>query len=277
MQGRMNEAIDAFRRAVELSPKDAAAHAGLGQALAYQGQLTEAIAQFNEALQLNPAHATAAKALAQATRRLAADPKGPASRFLALGDSYTIGESVDATERWPVQLTAMLRKDGINLTEPQIIARTGWTTDELSRAIDAQDPKGPYQLVSLLIGVDDQFRGRAIDQFREPLNALLKRAIGLAGDQSSRVIVLSIPDWGVTPFAKGRDREKIGREIDQFNAIIAEQCRFNHVAFIDITPISRHAADDPSLVAGDGLHPSGTMYHEWAETILPAAKAALSR
>jgi hypothetical protein len=143
-------------------------------------------------------------------------------KFLALGDSYTIGESVDEAERWPVQLAALLRNQGFSVDDPQIIARTGWTTDELSAAIDAADPQGPYDLVSLLIGVNNQYRGRDSEGYRIEFIALLQRAIGFAGGQPSHVIVLSIPDWGVTPFASNSDAAKIAAEIDTYNAINKE-------------------------------------------------------
>jgi len=198
-------------------------------------------------------------------------------QYLALGDSYTIGESVDPSERYPVQLARMLRGEGIDLGDPQIIARTGWTTDELSRAMDAAAPKGPYRLVTLLIGVNNQFRGRSAEEFRGQFDALLQRSIELAGGNAGHVIVLSIPDWGMMPFAEGRDRAQIGREIDQFNAVCAEQCKARNVTFIDITPISRNASGDPSLIAGDGLHPSGKQYQQWARAASSAAKAATSR
>ncbi|HJQ36458.1 MAG TPA: undecaprenyl-diphosphatase UppP, partial [Thermoanaerobaculia bacterium] len=171
------------------------------------------------------------------------------TRYLALGDSYTIGESVAAEERFPVQLAKQL-----NLGEPQIIAKTGWTTDELNAAIDAANPKGPFDLVTLLIGVNNQYRGRGADEYRTQFVGLLQRAIGFAGGNTRHVIVVSIPDWGVTPFAEGRDRAKIAREIDQFNAINREEAQRAGAKWVDITPISRR--NDPSLVAGDGLHPS---------------------
>jgi lysophospholipase L1-like esterase len=145
------------------------------------------------------------------------------SRFLALGDSYTIGESVAVADRWPNQLAAQLRKDGVEMADPEIIARTGWTTDELSSAIDAAKPKGPYALVTLLIGVNNQYRGRDAEQYRKEFAALLHRAIAFAGGDPKRVVVVSIPDWGVTPFAANRDRAKIGAEIDHFNAINTEE------------------------------------------------------
>ena len=185
-------------------------------------------------------------------------------RYLALGDSYTIGESVAPEERFPHQLA---RELGIG--EPQIIAKTGWTTDELNFAIDVAAPKGPFELVTLLIGVNNQYRGRSADQYRSEFKALLQRAIGFAGGDAKHVIVVSIPDWGVTPFAADRDRAKIAREIDQFNAINREEALRAGAKYVDITPISRR--NDPALVAGDGLHPSGKQYAEWAKLIWTAA------
>jgi len=184
-------------------------------------------------------------------------------RYLALGDSYTIGESVVESERYPVQLAGELK-----MPQPEIIAKTGWTTDELNAAIDKADPHGPYDLVTLLIGVNNQYRGRSADQYRSEFAALLQRAIGFAGGKTRNVVVVSIPDWGVTPFAKDRDQAKIAREIDQFNAINREETLRAGARYVDITPFSRKAASDPSLVAGDGLHPSGKMYSEWTRLIV---------
>jgi lysophospholipase L1-like esterase len=276
------------RQAVHFIPNNGQARLNLGLALAMNGKIDEAIVEFEQAAQLMPndpeprTHladarryqaATSQPATGSSTRTTRASP----ARYLALGDSYTIGESVDASRRWPVQLAAMLRQRGMNIADPQIIARTGWTTDELSRAIDAEKPQGPYQLVSLLIGVNNQYRGRSADEFREQFRALLKRSIAFAGDEPGRVIVLSIPDWGVTPFAQGKDRGKIAREIDQFNRISREECQVLKVAFIDITPISRRAPNEPALIAGDGLHPSGQMYRLWCEQASAAAQEALAR
>src|SRR5579859_5404602 len=196
-------------------------------------------------------------------------------RFLALGDSYTIGESVSPAERWPVQLTALLRRQGHALDEPQIIATTGGTTDELAAGIERAAPRGPFELVSLLIGVNNQYRGRDLAEYAAQFEALLRRAIQLAGGQPRRVLVLSIPDWGPTPFAGGRDRAAIGRAIDQFNAVNADAARRAGARYVDVTPISRQAASDAALIAGDGLHPSGKMYAEWARLALPAAREGL--
>ena len=192
--------------------------------------------------------------------------------FLALGDSYTIGESVGPADRFPNQLAKALK-----IHEPEVIAKTGWTTDELDKAIDAAKPKGPFDLVTLLIGVNDQYRGRNASDYDKEFKALLKRAIGFAGGRPARVVVISIPDWGVTPFAGGRDRKKIAAEIDHFNEINRKETVHAGARYVDITAISRKAATDPSLVAADGLHPSARMYAQWVDVILPIARDALKK
>src|SRR5690606_25623456 len=158
--------------------------------------------------------------------------------YLALGDSYTIGEGVDEAGRWPLQLAAALREDGIALADPRIIATTGWTTDELSAASDAAGPLGRFGFVSLLVGVNHQYPGRDLDNYREESDAVLVRAAGFAGDRGDRVLVLSIPDWGVTPFAAGtgRDLATIARELDDYNAAARALCEARGIAFVDITP-----------------------------------------
>ena len=198
-------------------------------------------------------------------------------RFLALGDSYTIGESVPESERWPVQLAALLRERGVNAEAPVIIARTGWTTDELAAGIEAARPEGRFDLVSLLIGVNNQYRGRDADEYRLQFRERLAQAISFAGGDARRVLVLSIPDWGVMPFAEGRDRARIAAEIDQFNAINREETSRAGARYVDVTPVSREATGNSALVAGDGLHPSGAQYKRWAELALPAALAAIGR
>ncbi len=198
----------------------------------------------------------------------------PAPAFLALGDSYTIGEKVPEPDRWPVQLARLLRAAGVPVADPRIIAKTGWTTDELDAGITAANPTGTHALVTLLIGVNNQYRGRSADEYRVQFRALLARAVGFAGGKASRVVVLSIPDWGVMPFAEGRDRAKIGREIDAFNAIAHDEATRAGAAWVDVTPTSRAMRD--GWAAGDGLHPSGAQYAEWATLTLAAAKAALA-
>jgi lysophospholipase L1-like esterase len=198
-------------------------------------------------------------------------------RFLALGDSYTIGEGVDPAERWPEQLAAMLRERGIPIGEQEIIATTGWTTDELAEGIERVAPRRPYELVSLLIGVNNQYRGRPLEEYRQQFEELLERAVSLAGGEPGRVLVLSIPDWGVTPFAASRDGERIAREIEAFNAVNRDIADRYRAKYVDVTGVSRLAAGDVALVAEDGLHPSGLMYRAWAELALPVALASLGR
>ncbi|MHB8913168.1 MAG: GDSL-type esterase/lipase family protein, partial [Lysobacter sp.] len=174
-------------------------------------------------------------------------PKDTATlRYLALGDSYTIGEGVPEAGRWPVQLVRALRADGVALADPRIIATTGWTTDELAAAIDAAQPRDRFDFVSLLIGVNNQYRGRDVADYRDQFTALLERAIAFAGGRAERVLVLSIPDWGVTPFAaaqyaqqRGRDAAQIAGELDAYNAAARAICDARGVAFVDITAVSR--------------------------------------
>jgi lysophospholipase L1-like esterase len=194
--------------------------------------------------------------------------------FLALGDSYTIGEGVPVDGRWPVQLVARLRDRGVMVDDPRIIATTGWTTDELSAAMDEARLRGSFGLVTLLIGVNNQYRGRSASEYREQFLALLQRAIALVGD-SRRVIAVSIPDWGVTAFAEGRDRAAIGSEIDTFNAIAHDETIRAHARWADVTPASRAAGAKPEMLVEDGLHPSAAQYASWVDVILPEAQAAV--
>ena len=195
--------------------------------------------------------------------------------YLALGDSYTIGESVAENERWPVQLADSLNKIGINLSSTKIIAKTGWTTDELAGAIRDSNITQCYDIVSLLIGVNNQYRGRDAENFRGEFVGLLEQAIEFACNDTSRVLVVSIPDWGVTPFADGRDKDKIALEIDHYNSVKKEETLKRNVLYIDITDISREAENDPTLLAPDGLHPSGKMYSRWISRIIPLLKTRL--
>ena len=198
-------------------------------------------------------------------------------RYLALGDSYTIGEGVAEAERWPVQLARGLRAEGIELGEPRIIATTGWTTDELSAAIDAAEPLGKFDFVSLAIGVNNQYRGREVGEYREQLDALLERAVGFAGGRADRVLMLSIPDWGVTPFAvaQGRDAAQIARQLDAYNAAAAEVCARRGVTFVDITAVSRERGAQAAMLVDDALHPSQAMYALWTARALPVARRLL--
>jgi lysophospholipase L1-like esterase len=196
-------------------------------------------------------------------------------RFLALGDSYTIGEGVDSTARWPVILARALRTSGIPVEDPVVVARTGWTTRELSEGIQQADPEGTYDLVTLLIGVNNQYRGLDLEEYRTQFSELLERAVGFAGGDPGRVLVLSIPDWGVTPFAQGRDRDRVGVEIDAFNEMNRRETESAGARYVDVTGISREAEGRPELLAGDGLHPSGAMYELWVQAALPAARRIL--
>lgn len=198
-------------------------------------------------------------------------------QFLALGDSYTIGESVGAADRWPVQLAGMLRADEVDVADPDIIARTGWTTAELQDAIKAANNTRTYDLVSLLIGVNNQYRGQSPDRYRTEFRDLLQTAIRFAGDRAGRVVVLSIPDWGQSPYASGRNAQQIRTEIDAFNAIAQDECKKAGVAYVDITPLTRQAAGDNSQFASDGLHYSGKQMKQWADATRPVVKSLLTK
>jgi lysophospholipase L1-like esterase len=200
-------------------------------------------------------------------------------KFLALGDSYTIGEGVAPHERWPDQLVAALRKLGIDIGDAEIVARTGWTTDELSGALEAHTLHPPYALVTLLIGVNNQYRGRDVDNYRTEFSALIERAIALAGGVPGHVVVVSIPDWGVTRFGResGRDVARIARELDEYNAANAQIATMRHVRYVDVAGVSRDGGERADMLVSDGLHPSAAMYARWLEAILPAARAALEQ
>ncbi|MEO5985105.1 MAG: SGNH/GDSL hydrolase family protein [Ferruginibacter sp.] len=187
--------------------------------------------------------------------------------FLALGDSYTIGQSVTASERFPEITVSLLNASGKKIQPPRIIATTGWTTRDLLNALN--NNPGTFDIVTLLIGVNNQYQGKSQDEYRSQFTTLLLKAIQYAGNRKNRVFVLSIPDYSVTPFAQGSDVAKIAREIDQFNAINKEISLSNGVNYLDITPISREGKTDGSLQAGDGLHPSGKQYLRWAQLLAP--------
>jgi lysophospholipase L1-like esterase len=184
--------------------------------------------------------------------------------YLALGDSYTIGESVPEDDRFPNQTVRLLAEEGITVAAPRIIATTGWTTDELDNAISAANVTDTFSIVTLLIGVNNQYRGRSTADYKPEFARLLKQAIHFAGGHSDRVVVLSIPDWGAVPFAEGRDRQQIADEIAAYNAVNKSVSKKFKVHYIDITPDTRKAAQDPGLVASDGLHYSGRGMAVWA-------------
>lgn len=213
-------------------------------------------------------------------------PAGPAGKlpasssaptFLALGDSYTIGEGAAAADRWPTQLTELLAAQGMAVQSPSYIARTGWTTDELQATIAAANPPATYGLVSLLIGVNNQYRGQSVATYRPGFRALLQAAIRCAGGRPGRVVVLSVPDWGQSPFAQRQRQEAsiIGREIDQFNAAARDECRQAGVAFVDITDLTRAAATHREQFTPDGLHYSRAQLRLWAGRALPVVHGLL--
>jgi lysophospholipase L1-like esterase len=196
----------------------------------------------------------------------------PAKTFLALGDSYTIGQNVPSNDNFPNQTVQLLKSSGYDFRPAEIVATTGWTTDELQSNINSRSFTPPYDIVTLLIGVNNQYRGRPVDTYKPEFENLLKQAIQFAGGKANHVFVLSIPDWGVTPFAAGRDRDQIAKEIDEYNAankIISETYKVN---YHDITPWTREAAYDLSLVASDGLHPSAKEYKRWSEKLADKIK-----
>ena len=198
-------------------------------------------------------------------------------RFLALGDSYTIGEGVQAAQSWPRQLARALKAQGQALAPPDVIAQTGWTTRDLLDAVDASGRQGPFDLVTLAIGVNNQYQGEVGDSFRAEFSRLLVLAAGFAGGDPGRVLVLSIPDWSVTPFAAGRARDQIRDEIECFNRINREISQAAGVHYLDITPLSRQVRDAPGLLAADELHFSGQMYARWVDLMLPLVLGILRK
>jgi lysophospholipase L1-like esterase len=187
--------------------------------------------------------------------------------YLALGDSYTIGEQVAGDENFPSQVTALLQQKGLDISAPVIVAKTGWTTDELADAIKKAELKTCYDFVTLLIGVNNQYRGRPVADYIPEFEALLKQAIRFAGNDSSHVIVLSIPDWGVTPFAADRNRDQVAREIDAYNSANEQIASKYKVHYINITGSTREAEKDLSLLTADRLHPSAKEYARWARQV----------
>lgn len=184
--------------------------------------------------------------------------------YLALGDSYTIGEQVSFADNFPNQTVQLLRKNGFAFYAAEIIAKTGWTTDELNSAIENTTTLKTYDIISLLIGVNNQYRGRSASEFKIEIEHLLQLAIQFADNKPYRVFVLSIPDWGVTPFAEGRDRKQVAEEIDAYNYICETSAKQFLTNFIEITTSQRHDGDKTGFLAADGLHPSGKEYAKWA-------------
>ena len=198
-----------------------------------------------------------------------------AFKYLALGDSYTIGQNVEENQRFPVQLAEKLNEAGLNVAKPTIVARTGWTTANLSQGIEDANLSGTYDLVTLLIGVNNQYQGRDTAEYRKQFRELLNKSVQFANDIEKRVIVISIPDYGVTPFGIS-NAQRIEAEIDIFNKINREETELKKAHYVYITSISRAAKNDPSLIAGDGLHPSGKMYGIWVQAIFSVANNILN-
>jgi lysophospholipase L1-like esterase len=192
--------------------------------------------------------------------------KNKAMKFLALGDSYTIGESVAEDQRWPVQLVRVLNAAGKNIGAPKIIATTGWRTDDLKAAIIRENPAKDYDMVSLLIGVNNQYQGKNVESYAPEFEELLKMAIDFTGGDKSKVFVVSIPDYGFTPFGKEK-QEKITAELNEYNRVNKSIASKYGIKYFNITDISRKGFEDPALVASDGLHPSGKQYSEWVKLI----------
>ena len=205
----------------------------------------------------------------EASKNVWADLNHPIN-FLALGDSYTIGQAVRISERWPVLFTKSLNEKGYPINPSEIIAKTGWTTDELISALKKIEVKNDFDLVTLLIGVNNQFRGRDSEEFRVQFIELLDMSIEYAQGKPANVIAISIPDWSVVPFAKDRNKRKISREISKFNTIIKEEALKRKVSFVDVTELSRKAKTDFTYIAGDDLHFSGSMHQLWVDEIIRA-------
>lgn len=199
----------------------------------------------------------------------------PRRGFLALGDSYTIGEGVGEAKCWPAQLVARLRAQAIEIGVTEIVAMTGWTTDELQHAIDARNFSPPYALVSLLIGVNNQYRGRDLANYADEFGVLLEFAVSMAGDDADKVIVVSIPDWGTTQFALAQhvDVDKVAVEVDRFNELARNASAARGAHWLDVTEISRGEARQ--MLVDDGLHPSAEQYALWVKAILPTARSIL--
>lgn len=191
----------------------------------------------------------------------------PQKSLLCLGDSYTIGEGVAIHESFPYQLLQLLRNKGFDFHAPEIVAKTGWTTFELSDHLSQTILHQHYDFVTLLIGVNNQYRNLPVEDYKTDFQFLLEKAISLANEQPDKVIVLSIPDWSATPFAEGRDRQLIANEIDAFNMVNEEISKASQVHYINITPGTREALGNESLLAADKLHPSDIEYKRWAEQV----------
>jgi lysophospholipase L1-like esterase len=196
-------------------------------------------------------------------------------KFLAMGDSYTFGAAVTETQRWPNELVRLLRDTNVEVADPDVIAKNGWTTGELLEGLAERKPEGPYGLVTLMIGTNNQFRGYPIDDYRKDVAKLLSEARRLAGGNAQRVVVVSIPDWSVTPFAAGRDVDSIAQDINAFNDVLLDETRKVRAMFVDVTITSRAVGTNPDLVGSDGLHPAAELHTVWARLVYPFARQIL--
>lgn len=207
--------------------------------------------------------------------RLLADGPIAGARFLALGDSYTVGTAVGPHDGWPWQLAELLRKNNVPCEDPFVIAEEGWSAEDLVAGIDAAKPQGPYDLVTVMIGVNNQFRGGTLDAYRRQLGEVFKRALAAAENDPHRVIGLTIPDYGVTPFARNRDPKRIAAEIGRFNRVFYEEAHKRGIRVVNVTRVSSFARTNPTLVAEDGLHPSPRLHNLWAHVVFPYARSAI--
>jgi lysophospholipase L1-like esterase len=196
-------------------------------------------------------------------------------RYLALGDSYTIGQNVGITERFPYKTAVLLRAQDVPVADPDYIATTGWTTTNLLAAVNRTENLGTYDFVSLLIGVNDQYQHMDTAGYRERFTQLLQKAVAITNNRKSRVFVLSIPDYSVTPFVPEADKARVRTEIEVFNAINKQITQAHSVAYVDITPLTREAATDRNLLADDELHYSGKAHQQWAELLAPLMKISV--
>lgn len=208
--------------------------------------------------------------------RLPVDSSAPEKSYLALGDSYTVATSIPATGSYPVQTVGQLRAAGIAFSAPKIIATNGWTTTNLLDALADEKPVKAYDMVTLLIGVNNQYQGGSIDNYKDQFSELLGKCIAYTGNRPAHVIVLSIPDYSVTPFARGHNQEAISAEIDAFNDANREITLAQGAQYLNITNDSRTAGLSSVMLAGDGLHYTAAEYTIWAKGLVPLFAAAIA-
>ena len=206
------------------------------------------------------------------------DTKSHKHTYLALGDYYVLGEAVDEHERWPIQLEAALRGHELHINYPYFVANKTWTIDQLSKRLEEEEFDKHYDLITIQIGVNDEFKKKSLSQFTADIKALLTKVIALTGGKHGRVVFLSIPDWSATPYAKSHKSDAldaIAENINKFNQIIKKESIANGCHYVDITDLSKKAASDPTLTSADGLHPSGAMYKLWVQKMYPTIIQAL--